>query len=278
MNYKISIIGLGFVGNSMFKSFILKGMKDNTNLFGYDKFKDNGIGDFNNCLQSDILFLALPTIYNTELGQYDKKPIEETCLKLTENNYKGVIVIKSTVEPYTTNNLSNKFNKLQFIHNPEFLTARTAFEDFHNQKHIVLGKGLTCTDENFNIVKNFYQNYYPDAEISISTSLESESMKSFINCFYSVKVQFFTELYLLCQKNGTDYNKIRDMMLKNNWINPMHTIIPGPDGQISYGGLCFPKDTNALNKYMIKEGTPNKILDATIKERNEMRDDNDNCC
>ena len=46
----------------------------------------------------------------------------------------------------------------------------------------------------------------------------------------------------------------------------MHTIVPGPDGQISYGGLCFPKDTNALNMYMINEGTPNKVLDATIKE------------
>ena len=38
-------------------------------------------------------------------------------------------------------------------------------------------------------------------------------------------------------------------------INNMHTNIPGPDGQISYGGLCFPKDTNALLKYMIKNET-----------------------
>ena len=42
------------------------------------------------------------------------------------------------------------------------------------------------------------------------------------------------------------------MMLTNNWINPSHTNIPGPDGLISYGGMCFPKDTNALNEYMKK--------------------------
>ena len=102
-------------------------------------------------------------------------------------------------------------------------------------------------------------------------------MKSFVNCFYSVKIQFFNELYLLCQKNGCDYNIVTNMMIKNGWINEMHTIIPGPDGKISYGGLCFPKDTNALNEYMIRESTPNKVLDATIKERNEMRDDHDNC-
>jgi UDP-glucose 6-dehydrogenase len=66
-------------------------------------------------------------------------------------------------------------------------------------------------------------------------------------------------------------------MLKNNWINPMHTTVPGPDGKMSYGGLCFPKDTNALNHYMRRNGIPNKVLNATIEERNEMREDKDNC-
>ena len=67
------------------------------------------------------------------------------------------------------------------------------------------------------------------------------------------------------------------MMLKNNWINPMHTNVPGPDGKLSYGGLCFPKDTNALNMYMKKLNSPNKLLESTIVERNEMRNDHDNC-
>ena len=67
------------------------------------------------------------------------------------------------------------------------------------------------------------------------------------------------------------------MMLKNGWINPMHTNVPGPDGQLSYGGLCFPKDTNALNEFMKRNDIPHRVLDATIGERNEMRDDKDNC-
>ena len=40
------------------------------------------------------------------------------------------------------------------------------------------------------------------------------------------------------------------MMIGNGNINPDHTSVPGPDGNISYGGYCFPKDTNALNEYM----------------------------
>jgi UDP-glucose 6-dehydrogenase len=102
-------------------------------------------------------------------------------------------------------------------------------------------------------------------------------MKIFCNSFYAVKIQFFNELYLVCQKNGANYKKVVDMMLKNGWINPMHTDVPGPDGQLSYGGLCFPKDTNALNEFMKRNDIPNRVLDATIAERNEMRNDKDNC-
>ena len=65
-------------------------------------------------------------------------------------------------------------------------------------------------------------------------------------------------------------------MLKNGWINPMHTNVPGPDGKLSYGGFCFPKDTNALLNHMKRMNTPHNVLQATIDERNVMRDDNVN--
>ena len=273
-NIKIGIIGLGFVGGAILKSFENKNIK-NINI--YDKYKNGGIGNIKDIFKSDILFLALPTIFKEDLKQYDKQPIVETCQILNDLKFKGIIVIKSTVEPETINILSNNFEYLQFIHNPEFLTARTAYQDFHNQKHIVLGKCPRCSLNNLNIVKNFYKKYYPEADISLCSSTESETMKLFCNSFYAMKVQIFTEFNQLCEKNNTNFNKIKNMMLKNNWINEMHTNVPGPDGKISYGGLCFPKDTNALNNYMIKKKSINNVLNASIKERNEIRDDNNNC-
>ena len=54
----------------------------------------------------------------------------------------------------------------------------------------------------------------------------------------------------------------------------MHTNVPGSDGNISYGGLCFPKDTKALNSYMKKYNSNNLILDSSIKERDYLRNDN----
>ena len=43
-------------------------------------------------------------------------------------------------------------------------------------------------------------------------------------------------------------------MLKNGWINHMHTEVPGQDGKLGFGGACFPKDTAALLADMKREG------------------------
>jgi nucleotide sugar dehydrogenase len=267
-NIRIGIIGLGFVGGAIYRSFKEK----NINVIGYDKYKN--FDSFEDCLLSDIMFLCLPTQFDETTKSYDKSIIIDVLGNL--NNYKGLVVIKSTVEPNTTNQLQEIFPSLKLFHNPEFLSAATAYEDFHNQTHIVLGKSLKSSQDDLLYLEQFYHSYYPDAKISLCSSTESESMKIYLNCFYSVKIQFFNELYLLCNKTETNYNNVLDLMLKNNWINPMHTKVPGNDGQLSYGGYCFPKDTNALLQFMKSFDSPCKVLEASINERNEMRKDNIN--
>lgn len=125
----IGIIGLGFVGSALLKSFQLKKVE----VKGYDKYKNRGIGSFEDILSSNLCFLCLPTLFNEELNEYDKVAIYETCKLLEEANYCGLVVIKSTIEPETTNILSQKYPTLKICHNPEFLTART--EDcLHSQR------------------------------------------------------------------------------------------------------------------------------------------------
>lgn len=270
IKYKIGVIGLGFVGKAIYDDFTSKGL----NIIGHDII--NSPNTFEECLESEIIFLALPTKFNSETNEYDKSIIESVCQKLEQNNYQGILVNKSTIEPTTTQDLELKYNTLKFIHNPEFLTARTALEDFKNQSHIVLGIGNNINESEKSKVEELYASLYPSAKISLCKTVESESMKIFLNCFYAVKVQFFNEIYLLCEKTGADFETVRQLMLNNNWINPMHTNVPGPDGELSYGGYCFPKDTNALANFMKVQGTPNEVLKATISERNKMRKDNDN--
>lgn len=264
---KTAIIGLGFVGNAIKQSFNIF----NIHTITFDKYKK--IGNFSKCLESDLLFLALPTQFNEKIQEFDKSEIIQTCTLLQNNNYKGLVIIKSTVEPETTTKLSNQFKNLKILHNPEFLTARTSALDFHNQKHIIIGKGPNCNNDDVQLLHDFFKNYYTNAHITICTSEESESTKLFLNSFYATKVQFFTELHSLCSKNNTNFDNIKNIMLKNQWINPMHTNVPGPDGNISYGGLCFPKDTKALNSYMKKYNSDNKVLQSSIDERDSMRDD-----
>ena len=117
---KVGIIGLGFVGSAMYRSFKNVGVE---NLVGYDKFKDGGIGTFESVLETDILFLALPTPYDESTCKYDKSPLIETSERLVNNRYSGVVVSKSTVEPETIDELSIDFPELCFVNNPEFLTA-----------------------------------------------------------------------------------------------------------------------------------------------------------
>jgi UDPglucose 6-dehydrogenase len=163
--------------------------------------------------------------------------------------------------------LARTFPTLRVVHNPEFLSADTAAADFASQPHIVLGGRPELTRE----LAAFYRRFFPLADISESSAVESETMKIFVNSFYAVKIQFFNELFLTCEKNGAEFAAVRNMMLKNGWINPMHTQVPGKDGLLSYGGMCLPKDTNALLSYMRRDALPCAVLEATVRERNEFR-------
>ena len=268
---RVGLVGLGFVGGAIYDTLLEK----KCDLRGYDLFKK--IGAFEDVIATDILFLCLPTQYDASKKAYDKSAISGTCSKLSGCEYKGVVVIKSTVEPTTTGELATKYPNLSFVHNPEFLTAATAKEDFANQKHIVLGGTPSTNPSHLEMLRAFYSQHFKGAEISVCSSTESESMKIFANTFYAVKIQYFNEVYAACGNMGANYDTVRDLIVKNGWVNPMHTDVPGTDEMLSYGGLCFPKDTNAIAERLERKGLPNGVIKATIEERDKMRNDNLNC-
>ena len=259
--FKIGIIGKGVLGTAIFDFFNEK----NSEVIVYDKYKK--IGLFTDVLNCDILFLCLPTLFNEDTKTYDTNEINIICKLLSEHNFNNIIILKSTVVPGTTCNLNKKYN-LDIIHNPEFLSEVTASEDFKNQNHIVLG-----SSENQKLEKcvNFYKYYFKDAEISLMCSTESELMKIAVNNFYSSKLIFFNELYLLCQNLDISYEKVKDSMIKNNWINPMHTNVPGKNNKLGFGGMCFPKDTKAYLNFLKNNSEYFKIAEATVEENNELR-------
>lgn len=268
MMHNIGLIGVGFVGGALKQSFELKGRQ----IIAYDKFKEEYKNNLNEVLNTSAIFLCLPTPFINEYG-YDLGPILEVLSFLRENEYGNPIIIKSTIEPGTTQKLADKFD-LNLIHNPEFLTERTAFQDFHNQSHIVIGytsqaknrMSLYCQ-----YIVEFYRQAYPDARISECTSDESEAMKLFCNNFYAMKVGIANEFNLFCQKMLIDYDRVKQMMVFNGLICDSHLQVPGPDGRRGWGGNCFIKDTKALEKKMQELGCPHEILSAAINENKKIR-------
>lgn len=154
------------------------------------------------------------------------------------------IYIRTTVKPTTCSMLSEKLNKsVNFM--PEFLTERTAEQDFNNQK-LVFTNHIDTLKEVF-----------PNKPYIIMTSTEAEVSKYVHNVFGALKVSYFNGVYDYCEKNECDYDNVLKGVLMSEYINETHTQVPGPDGKFGYGGKCFPKDVKAL----IDDSTGTKLND-----------------
>jgi UDP-glucose 6-dehydrogenase len=114
---------------------------------------------------------------------------------------------------------------------------------------------------------------FPHVEKKIRSSDETEAAKLFANSFYATKIQVFNEFYDACTRANISFPVVRDLMLSLGWIHPMHTDVPGSDGRLSFGGMCFPKDISACVSYLEMLGGNRKVIEAAKAERDHMRGD-----
>ena len=265
----IGVIGNGFVGNAVadgFSPFVVDGVK----IYDIDpKRRTHGlIGAIN----SDFVFVCLPTpMVDAEGGECNLSIIEEFFDMLEKDDLTGnnpIFIIKSTVPIGTTRKLQEKHSWLNIIHNPEFLTAANAEEDFLNADRTVLGG--SC-EQSLSKAKELYSEFFPDIPIYTMTSDESESVKYFANCFLATKVMFFNEMKVLTESLGVDFDKIGEAVTADTRIADSHWKVPGPDGEYGFGGTCFPKDTNALIDTMEKNGMNPLILKAVWEQNKNFR-------
>ena len=114
---RIGICGVGFVGNAINNFFI---NKEDYQIILYDKYKDyNTIEEL---LDTEILFVCLPTLYDDQSKSYDMSSIDETLLILNNFLYNRIILIKSTVLPVYCYDKSLLYPNLNIGSIP-FLTA-----------------------------------------------------------------------------------------------------------------------------------------------------------
>ena len=120
---KVGIIGNGFVGNAIYQEF-----SKHFTVLCYDKDPSKKINTLREVCESEIIFVSVPTPM-TEEGEFDVSILNSTITKIPAGK---IVIIKSTITPSSAENLVINFPGQNLIFNPEFLTERTAVQDFQN--------------------------------------------------------------------------------------------------------------------------------------------------
>ena len=126
------------------------------------------------------------------------------------NDYAGVIAIKSTVEPGTTQKfIENYSQKICFV--PEFLKERTAKEDFINHGTLIIG---SSDQEIIKIISKSHGNL-PEKIFSVMPT-EAEMIKYFHNVFNAMRIVFANEIYEICKYESINYENVLIGALERN--------------------------------------------------------------
>tara|TARA_A100001515_G_C4587198_1_gene214922 strand:- start:1814 stop:2704 length:891 start_codon:yes stop_codon:yes gene_type:complete len=277
----VGIIGQGFVGSA-----IREGLKNFHNVRAYDIQKNKcwNISDTSSADEviwhSSIIFVCVPTPMRANgdcdtrilcnaidnayksIKRQNPDPIHSDFLNSQKE--KKTFVIKSTVPPGTTEELSAKYPRINLCFSPEFLTEANSFEDFKNQSRIIIG------GDGARVVKQMFRKVFPRIPIIVTKSETAEMVKYFTNCFLASKVTFANQMFQICNDNNIDYDKVCEYALYDERIGKSHLAVPGPDGDLGFGGHCFPKDLAA----MIAFGSVNDGDTSFLKA---VQDYNDKC-
>jgi UDPglucose 6-dehydrogenase len=176
-----------------------------------------------------------------------------------------IIMDKSTVPVGTADKVREAINEellkrrasigFSVVSNPEFLKEGAAVEDFMRPDRIVIGA------DNADAVEAMRKLYAPfqrnHDRLMVMDIRSAELTKYAANAMLATRISFMNELALLAEKLGADIEHVRKGMGSDPRIG-YHFLYPG----IGYGGSCFPKDVQALQRTGNQVGMEMKLLSA----------------
>jgi UDPglucose 6-dehydrogenase len=166
-----------------------------------------------------------------------------------------VIVNKSTVPVGTADRVHTAIQsslngrgasiKFSVVSNPEFLKEGAAVEDFMRPDRIVIGCDDTAEgDRAQRLMKKLYMPFNRNHERTFWMDVRSaEFTKYAANAMLATRISFMNELANLADKVGADIEAVRHGIGSDPRIG--YSFLYAGCG---YGGSCFPKDVQALER------------------------------
>ena len=274
---KLGIVGQGFVGLAL-----KAGFEKHYEIETYDKYEvDKSTCDLADLVaKCKVIFVCVPTPMNED-GSCHTDIVDSVVKEINKWSYaywgnidkKPTVVIKSTVAPGTTDKLHRTYKSVDVIFNPEFLTEATFIEDFKNQNRIILGGIRRGTNK----LRQVYSKVFPRTTIVKTGAKHAEMVKYFTNCFLATKVSFANEMKMLCDELDLDYDKVVEYATYDERLGKTHWAVPGPDGELGFGGHCLPKDLNALMSVAVDNslGLYINVLSGVLETNNKVRKNRD---
>ena len=254
---KIAVVGVGVVGSAIKYGFEKLGH----DVVPHDLRLQTKLQDVS---ESEICFLCLPTPSSTN-GMCDTSVVEDLVGKLREMDYKGIVAIKSTVAPGTTQKLIDKYkwNNICFI--PEFLRERCASIDFiENHDVCIIG-----TEHNW-IYKKIMDAHgrYPKAFRQL-TPTEAELSKYFNNIYNATLITFANSFFEVCEKVGANYTNVKNAITIREHIQDIY--LDCNKNFRGFGGMCLPKDTKAIAALCESNDIDVNFFKTLLEENNKYK-------
>jgi UDPglucose 6-dehydrogenase len=245
----IGIVGYGFVGKAVEYGF------SKTDHFIVDPlhFPEHSLADLVE-LNPEAIFVCVPTDDGDGFAT-----LTQTLDEIAGMDYHGVVVVKSTVLP-------KYLEGYNVVYNPEFLSRRTAFEDFVKPHVLVIGGQQSKAKR----VLELYMNYSDVRcdNIFLTNTTTASLVKYIFNTYYATKLIFMNQMYDVVQEAGGHWGDVKQIIGKHPWVGSYHLDVPGYEGR-GFSGPCLPKDTKALaNEFDVD------ILHKVIELNEKYRDEN----
>jgi UDPglucose 6-dehydrogenase len=229
---RIGIAGCGMVGTALKNGFEHLGYEV---LISDPKLNLN----YRNILDTEAVFICVPT-NETKSGACDTSIVWTVVRELISAYYDGIIVIKSTVPPGTTELIAKEFSCADIAFVPEFLRERCATEDFiNNQDLLVIG----CNNKAVSAKIAAIHHPLPKRVTWCSPS-EAEAVKYFNNVYNATLITFANSFFEVCKALEVDYTKVKNIATLRTHINDVY--LDCNENMRGFGGYCLPKDTSCI--------------------------------